>query len=52
MIVRRGEFRGSKIMQDRALNHDKIDVLWNKEVAEVRGDMTVNQLQAARHGDR
>ncbi len=45
MIVRRGEFRGSKIMQDRALNHDKIDVLWNKEVAEVRGDMTVNQLQ-------
>jgi thioredoxin reductase (NADPH) len=45
MIVRRGEFRGSKIMQDRALNHEKIDVLWNKEVAEVRGDMTVNELQ-------
>ena len=45
MIVRRDEFRGSKIMQDRALNHEKIEVLWNKEVAEVRGDMTVNQLQ-------
>ena len=44
MIVRRGEFRGSRIMQDRALNHDKIDVLWNKEVAEVRGDMTVSSL--------
>jgi thioredoxin reductase (NADPH) len=44
MIVRRGEFRGSKIMQDRALNHEKIDVLWNKEVAEVRGEMTVSSL--------
>ena len=44
MIVRRGEFRGSRIMQDRALNHEKIDVLWNKEVAEVRGEMTVNAL--------
>ena len=44
MLVRRGEFRGSKIMQDRALNHPKIEVLWNKEVAEVRGEMTVNSL--------
>jgi thioredoxin reductase (NADPH) len=44
MIVRREEFRGSKIMQDRALNHEKIDVLWNKEVAEVKGEMTVNSL--------
>jgi thioredoxin reductase (NADPH) len=44
MVVRRGEFRGSKIMQDRALNHEKIDVLWNKEVAEVKGDMTVSSI--------
>ena len=44
MIVRRDEFRGSRIMQERALNHPKIDVLWSKEVAEVRGEMTVNQL--------
>jgi len=44
MLVRRGEFRGSKIMQDRALNHPKIDVIWNTEVAEVRGDMTVSSL--------
>ena len=36
--------RQSKIMQDRALNHEKIDVLWNKEVAEVKGEMTVNAL--------
>jgi thioredoxin reductase (NADPH) len=44
MLVRRDAFRGSKIMQDRALNHPKIDVVWNKEVTDVRGDMTVNQL--------
>jgi len=44
MLVRRDEFRGSRIMQERALNHEKIEVLWNKEVAEVKGDMTVNAL--------
>ena len=44
MLVRREEFRGSRIMQERALNHEKIEVLWNKEVAEVKGDMTVNAL--------
>ncbi|HEX2883034.1 MAG TPA: thioredoxin-disulfide reductase [Candidatus Limnocylindria bacterium] len=44
MLVRRDAFRGSKIMQERALNHPKIEVVWNTEVAEVRGEMTVNQL--------
>ena len=44
MLVRRDAFRGSKIMQDRAMDHPKIDVTWNKEVTDVRGDMTVNQL--------
>ncbi len=44
MLVRREEFRGSKIMQDRAMANDKIDVVWNTEVIEVRGDMTVSSL--------
>jgi thioredoxin reductase (NADPH) len=44
MLVRRDEFRGSRIMQERALEHERIEVLWNTEVAEVRGEMTVNQL--------
>ena len=44
MLVRRGEFRGSKIMQDRAMRDPKIEILWNKEVAEVRGEMTVSSL--------
>lgn len=37
VIHRREELRASKIMQQRALNHDKIDFLWNSEVAEVLG---------------
>jgi thioredoxin reductase (NADPH) len=44
MLVRRDEFRGSKIMQDRAFAHPKIEVRWNTEVTDVRGDMTVTQL--------
>ncbi len=44
MLVRRDAFRGSKIMQDRAFAHPKIDVRWNTEVTEVRGDMTVQEL--------
>ena len=38
MIVRRDELRASKIMQERAFNNSKIDVLWNTEVDEVIGD--------------
>jgi thioredoxin reductase (NADPH) len=44
MLVRRDEFRGSKIMQERAFANPKIEVIWNREVTDVRGDMTVNQL--------
>jgi thioredoxin reductase (NADPH) len=44
ILVRRDEFRGSKIMQDRAFANPKIDVVWNREVTDVRGDMTVTQL--------
>lgn len=41
MIVRRDELRASKIMQDRAINHDKIEIHWNTEVEEVLGDEQV-----------
>lgn len=37
LIHRRDEFRASKIMQDRVLNHEKIKVLWNTEVREIIG---------------
>src|SRR5687768_15266578 len=34
---RRNEFRASKIMQERVLAHDKIEILWHTEVKEIRG---------------
>jgi thioredoxin reductase (NADPH) len=37
IVHRREEFRASKIMQDRVLAHEKIDVRWNNEVKEILG---------------
>ena len=37
LVHRRDEFRGSKIMRDRALNHPKINVHWNSVVDEFLG---------------
>jgi thioredoxin reductase (NADPH) len=45
MLVRRDQFRGSKIMQDRAFRHPKIEVRWNSEVSEVIGENTVEALR-------
>jgi thioredoxin reductase (NADPH) len=38
IVHRRDEFRASKIMADRVLANDKIDVKWNSVVNEVLGD--------------
>ncbi len=38
MIVRRDQLRASKIMQQRAMDHPKIEILWNTVVDEVLGD--------------
>ena len=37
MIVRRDEFRASKIMQERVLANPKIEVVWNAQVIDVLG---------------
>ncbi|OVE75886.1 thioredoxin-disulfide reductase [bacterium E08(2017)] len=37
VIHRRDEFRASKIMADRVINHEKIDVMWDSVVTEVEG---------------
>jgi thioredoxin reductase (NADPH) len=37
LIHRRNEFRASKIMQDRVIAHEKIEILWNTEVREIMG---------------
>lgn len=45
MLVRRGEMRASKVMQDRVLKHPGIQVYWNTEVAEVLGADKVEGLR-------
>src|SRR4051812_22763991 len=44
MLHRRDRFRGSKIMQERALANPKISVAWNTEIADVLGEERVNAL--------
>ena len=44
LIHRRDEFRASKIMRDRVFSHEKIEVLWNTTVEDVRGDKLVEGL--------
>lgn len=45
IVHRRDEFRASKIMAERALNHEKIRVEWNKVVTEVLGDDVITGLR-------
>ncbi len=51
VIHRRDEFRASKIMQKRLLEHPKIEVLWNSELIEVLGKDHVEGVRIARHPD-
>lgn len=41
IVHRRDEFRASKIMAQRALEHEKIEVLWNTVVTAILGEGTV-----------
>ncbi|MFN8518308.1 MAG: thioredoxin-disulfide reductase [Chloroflexota bacterium] len=45
LIHRRDQFRGSRIMQQRAIDHPAIDVRWNTEVTEVLGDQAIEGLR-------
>jgi thioredoxin reductase (NADPH) len=42
---RRDEFRASKIMQERALANEKIEVAWNTEVIEILGEGAVTGVR-------
>ena len=44
LVHRRDEFRASAAMQDRAFGDEKIEVLWNQEVAHVYGDEKVTGI--------
>ena len=44
IIHRRDEFRASKIMQDRALSNENIEVHWNSVIDDIKGDQKVQQI--------
>jgi len=43
LVHRRGELRASKIMQERALNNEKIKFHWDSAVTNVKGDQKMQQ---------
>ena len=45
IIHRRDAFRASKIMQPRALDNPKIDILWNHTVTEINGADRVESIE-------
>ena len=44
VVHRRDSFRASAIMQERVLNHEKIEVLWNREVKQINGEESVSSV--------
>jgi thioredoxin reductase (NADPH) len=44
IIHRRDSLRASKVMQQRALEHPKIEILWNRTVEEFVGDTRLNGI--------
>lgn len=45
LIHRRDQLRASKIMAQRAMSNPKIEILWNKAVADVLGDSMISGLR-------
>lgn len=45
LIHRRDELRASKIMRERAMNHPKIEILWNKVPEEFLGDDLIRAIK-------
>lgn len=44
LIHRRDKLRASKIMQDRVFKNSKIEVIWNSEIEEIKGEKTIETL--------
>lgn len=44
IVHRRSELRASKIMAHRALNHPKIEILWDSEISKIEGDKVVRSV--------
>jgi len=44
LIIRRDEMRASVIMQNRIKENDKIEIHWNSEIKEIKGDESVEGI--------
>lgn len=44
LVHRRDKLRASKIMQERALSHPKLEIIWDTEIVKVSGDDVVRQV--------
>lgn len=44
MFVRRDEFRASKVMQQRAFDNEKIEILWNTEIKEAKWENVIKSV--------
>lgn len=45
MVIRGDRFRASSIMQKRVLKEDKISIVWNSVVSEIKGDKLVRTVE-------
>jgi thioredoxin reductase (NADPH) len=44
IVHRRGELRASKVMQERAMNNEKIKFHWDSVVTDIKGDQKMQQV--------
>lgn len=44
LIHRRNEFRGAKVLQEKVLNLNNVEIIWDTTVDEIKGDKFVNLL--------
>jgi thioredoxin reductase (NADPH) len=44
IIHRRDEFRAAKYLQENAFAHEKIDIIWNAAITEIKGDEMVEAI--------
>ncbi len=54
VIHRRESLRASRAMQDRVLSNDKIEMVWNSQVVDVKGDASIEavELEDTKTGER
>ena len=45
LVVRRDELKASKIMQERVKKNPKVKIIWNSQVAEVKGEEKLEEIK-------